>query len=252
MAQFVEPPVWTLYDPDRVGDEQFFLDPDTQMPFWHYHSQVAQLVNAWTGGGWQVVTVADLFDGTAEPDPVPWDKDITQELARNDTFTHAKLNRDGGWWRRELHQIDAVTIHHTLSDSPHATAQHYVNKDGGRPSIPYTLWVTQTGEILLCVPLQEGVWHDHTGHENTHLSVGMAGRLHEYRPAEVQMEATARVCAWAIKTLPGVNGIDQIKGHQDHISTQCPGWDMRKGNEGSGHWRDDFYRILEGLLLSWR
>jgi hypothetical protein len=100
------------------------------------------------------------------PVQIPWDRDITSELARNPgPYTSSHLQADNGWWRRTLDMIDAVTIHHTLSDSPHATARHYVDKSGGRPSIPYTIWITQTGEVLLCVPLEEGLWHDHTCEE---------------------------------------------------------------------------------------
>lgn len=177
----------------------------------------------------------------------PWDRIIIDELAHNlGPYSSVYLMRDNGWWKRTLDQIDAVTIHHTLSDSVHATAAHYVKKDGGRPTIPYTVWITQTGEILLCVPLEQGLWHDHTGHRNTHLSVGLAGSLHLYEPAEVQLKAAVRVCVWAIRSdsLPGINGVDQITGHMDHIATACPGWASAK----SGHWKARFYAMLEEAL----
>lgn len=176
---------------------------------------------------------------------VPWTGDIRGELARNPgPYANAYLRRDGGWWQRGLDQIDGVTYHHTLSDSPHATAQHYVNRDGGHPTTPYTIWVTQTGEVLLCVDLTEGLWHDHTGHENTHLSVGLAGQLHLYPPADVQLDAAARVAVWAIRELPGVTELAQIKGHRDYVSTICPGWQA----SASGHWKSDLYARIRGLL----
>lgn len=182
----------------------------------------------------RLVAIAD----TKPQVSAPWSRDIRQELAFNPgPYTHPALQKSDGWWRRTLDQIDGVTVHHTLSDSPHATAEHYVTKGGGRPSIPYTIWVSQTGEVLLCVALEWGLWHDHTGHENTHLSVGLAGHLHKHYPAEAQLDAAARVCAWAIKELPGVRGIDDVRGHRDHVATVCPGWDA---------WRDDFYERLKG------
>ncbi len=179
---------------------------------------------------------------------VPWDRDIREELDRSTTFTNANLVRDGGWWMRRLDQIDGVTIHHTLSNSPHATAAHYVKKDGGRPSIPYTIWVTETGEILLCVSLEEGLWHDHTGHQNTHLSVGMAGSLHINKPSLPQLQATIKVCAWAIRSgvLPSVTHIEQIHGHMDYIATTCPGW----RSAASGNWRGEFYERLASELAA--
>jgi len=105
-------------------------------------------------------------------DAEPWDKNIIDELARNDSCPGLLAN---GWWQRTLNQIAGLTFHHTLSDSPHATASYYVKKGGGRPSLPYTIWVSQTGEILLCNRLEEGCWHNHQGHKNKQLSVGLAG-----------------------------------------------------------------------------
>jgi len=164
-------------------------------------------------------------------------KDITYDLARNDNCPGSLKD---GWWQRELNQIVGLTFHHTLSDSPHAFAKYYTKKDGGRPSVPYTIWITQTGEILLCNPLEDGCWHDHTGHQNVHLSVGLAGRLHEYRPANVQLQAAARVVKWAINHPEMDITMDTIKGHMDYIKTQCPGWD----SAASDFWKDDFYNLF--------
>lgn len=177
-----------------------------------------------------------LVEFTAQTTGVPWDRDISGELATNPgPYTNASLNADGGWWQRRLDQIDVLTVHHTLSDSPHATAKNYIRKGGGRPTIPYTIWITQTGEILKCVDLTEGLWHDHTGHRNTHLSVGMAGTLHLYEPSEPQLQALVKVCVWAVRSdaLPSITSTKQIKGHMDFIGTQCPGWTVG----GRDHWK---------------
>ena len=176
-----------------------------------------------------------------------WDRDISGELAINPgPYTHPTLEAQGGWWQRTLAQIDGVTIHHTLSNSPHATAENYVQKGGGRPSIPYTLWITQTGEVLKCLDFTEGNWHDHVGNENRHLSVGLAGSLHLHAPPKAQLDAAAKVSAWVIESsaLPGVTDIEQIKGHRDYVATTCPGWEAN----ASGNWKDDFYAKLRELL----
>ena len=173
----------------------------------------------------------------------PWNKDITHELAHNENCPGALRN---GWWQRTIEQINGLTFHHTLSASPHAMAKYYVTKDGGRPSIPYTIWITETGEVLLCNALTDGVWHDHTGHKNVRLAVGLAGRLHIHHPSDVQLDAAARVAAWAARDLPGITNIDQIRGHMDVGSckgkTECPGWNSRR----SGFWKPELYqRIIE-------
>lgn len=175
----------------------------------------------------------------------PWDKDIISELATNDNCPGSLA---GGWWQRTLDQITGLTFHHTLSDSPHATAQWYVKRDGGRPSIPYTIWITQTGEVLLCNALEEGNWHDHTGFKSQNLSVGLAGRLHEYRPADVQLRAAVRVVKWAINH-PKMNITPEaVRGHMDIGTyagkTECPGW----ASEKSGHWKADFVAMWKAAL----
>jgi len=146
-----------------------------------------------------------------------------------------------GWWQRTLEQITGLTVHHTLSNSPHATAKSYINKDAqGRPSIPYHLWVTETGEVLKCLAFTEGCWHDHTGHENRNLSLGLAGRLHEYRPSAPQLDAAARVAAWAVNHAEMNIPFGGVTGHQDHINTECPGWHTS--------WRSAFYHRLQEAL----
>lgn len=183
------------------------------------------------------------FQKTIEMGP-PWDRDISDELAHNENCPGVLCN---GWWQRTVEQINGLTFHHTLSNSPHAMARYYVTKDGGRPSIPYTIWITETGEILLCNALTEGVWHDHTGHKNTRLAVGLAGQLHIHHPSGAQLDAAAEVALWAIETLPGIKGVDQIKGHMDvgkyKDNTECPGWN----SHWSGFWKPELYERIIGF-----
>lgn len=186
---------------------------------------------------WSVHGIAYLK--VSEGKPI---RDIISELARKDSGCPGSLKN--GWWQRTPDQIVGLTFHHTLSDSPHVTASRYIKKGGGRPSIPYTIWITQTGEALLCNPLTDGCWHDHTGHRNTRLSVGLAGRLHEYRPAQVQLEAAARIVKWAVDHPEMQITLGSVKGHMDVGTyagrTECPGWD----SAASDFWKDDFYKLL--------
>lgn len=175
----------------------------------------------------------------------PWDKDIIGELATN---ANCPGSLKGGWWQRELNQITGLTFHHTLSDSPHAFASWYVKSSGGRPSICYSIWITQTGEVLLCNALTEGNWHDHTGHKNVNLCVGLAGRLHEYHPAAAQLQAAARIAAWAVHDDRMNITLGTVRGHMDvgtHAGkTQCPGW----ASDASGNWKPELYEMIEALL----
>ena len=178
---------------------------------------------------------------TVLPTPATiWNRDICSELSRNENCAGLLA---GGWWQRTLAQIDGITIHHTLSYSPHAAASHYVKKGDGRPSIPYHLWITQTGEALYCLGLLEGCWHDHTGHRNTHISVGLAGSLHVYEPPDAQLDTAAKVARWAIAHSKMNVTRESVKGHCDYIATVCPGWTSTL----SGKWRERFYTRLEEL-----
>ncbi len=233
------------YLKDSVTGEPFIMR-NSGLPFSTPDADAASftanvLGPPWVKVKWQPVVSSSL----------PFDRVIIDELVTNPgPYANANLQRDGGWWQRTFNQINGVTIHHTLSDSPHATAKRYVTKGGGRPTIPYTVWITQTGEILLCVALTQGLWHDHTGHENTHLSIGLAGTLHKYHPAAVQLDAAAKLCAWTVQSdiLPSITSITQIKGHMDvgtyKDRTQCPGW----ASAASGNWKPELYSRIEDLL----
>ncbi len=219
-----------------------FIIKDSGLPFSTPDTDAASFHAEVLGPPW--VTVEWL---PVQPLDVPFDRTIIDELATNPgPYANANLQRDNGWWQRSLDQIDGVTIHHTLSDSPHATAKHYVLSGGGRPTTPYTIWVTQTGEVLLSVALTQGLWHNHNSHKNLQLSVGLAGTLHLYHPSEVQLNAAVRVAAWAIESdlLSGVTNVNQITGHMDFISTQCPGWNSAE----SSYWKTEFYDLLREAL----
>lgn len=178
----------------------------------------------------EILAIANRLD----LDVYPWDRDISDKL-----YTHPSPYAPGAWWERSFSQIEGLTIHHTLSHSPHATAEHYC-KFKGRPTIPYHIWVTQTGVILKCLDFNLGCWHDHTGHKNKNLSVGLAGKLHIYEPTVAQLDAAAHFTSWVLDH-PAMNVIKgRVKGHQDHFNTQCPGWNATS----SGKWKSDFYGRL--------
>ena len=160
--------------------------------------------------------------------------DIVDEMPVNPNPTEP-----AEWWPRTPDQITGITVHHTMSHDAKATAR-YCTDVKGRPSIQYHLWVASDGQVYLCAPLSWGMWHDHCGHENRHVSVGLAGRLHESRPPEIQLQAAARIVAWLMDKY----GIEQaeVQGHNDRFAgTVCPGWDQ-------AGWREDFYEALEDAV----
>ncbi len=146
--------------------------------------------------------------------------------------------------RRSLADIRGLTIHHTLSHSPEATARHIVNGKG-YPTSQYHFWVSAADGAptwLLVDPLLK-VWHDHTGAYPKTVSIGMAGRLHEAKPPQEQMDSLLRLVyylmgQWHLR-------VSQVEGHLERaaaggIGTLCPGW-------VAADWRGDFYNQLEAM-----
>lgn len=143
------------------------------------------------------------------------------------------------WWIRKFEQIQGITIHHTLSHNPRNVAR-YVIDHKGRPTLPYHFWVSREGECWLCVPLTYGMWHDHTGHRNVNISIGMAGSLHKVLPPPIELEATIRLVVYLMDQyhIP----MDEVRGHCDRYGgTVCPGWDVND-------WRGRFYEMLEAAV----
>ena len=154
------------------------------------------------------------------------------------------------WWERSPSQIDGIAIHHAISHNMQAIADYITRPRAqggkGRPTTEYTFWITTSGEVRLCNDLKWGCWHDHCGHQNTHISIGFAGRWDYEKPPTVQLEACANLCRWLMNEydIPLVN----VKGHQEWardcagVSTACPGWNVAK-------WKTDFYALF-GVLPS--
>jgi hypothetical protein len=145
------------------------------------------------------------------------------------------------WWMRTPDQITGITVHHTMSHDAIATAR-YCTDVKGRPSIQYHFWVAADGRVYLCAPLTWGMWHDHCGHENRNVSLGLAGRLHETAPPDAELEAAARIAAWLMDRFEV--SLSEVQGHDDrYAGTVCPGWD-------EAYWRHDFYTALDAQLDS--
>jgi len=204
------------------------------------------------------MSVELILDGTRytcqiapppEPTGAPW-RDVIATMPTNPTPDASKLiAQRGGWWKRELSQIDGIAIHHTLGHDPIATANYCTKPTAqngkGHSTTQYHIWITKEGEALLCVPLTEGLWHDHTGDRNTHISIGLAGSLHKGKPPQAQLDKAAEVTAYLMHLYKIAGG--NVAGHNDwawkaaKVKTTCPGWDV-------AGWRSEFYAALNKAL----
>ena len=229
------------YVPDPEGglnDDLLIMDPMAGMTSvlsyfnpawlndWMRRNEVTKVMRTVTGARvWEVAR--------EEEEALPY-IDIVDEMPVNQNPT-----APDAWWVRTPEQITGITVHHTMSHDARATAR-YCTDVKGRPSIQYHFWVAREGEVYLCAPLEWGMWHDHCGHENPNVSVGLAGRLHEAKPSEVQLQAAARIVAWLMEkyNVP----LPEVQGHNDrYAGTICPGWDH-------ADWREDFYTALDEEL----
>lgn len=183
---------------------------------------------------------------------LPW-VDVTATFPTNPTAQNPPAS-PGRWATR---RPTGITVHHTGTDDAYALARVCLAKvyviDGrryaGLPTTQYHVFVQQDGSALLCVPLEQGFWHDHAGYPNANISVGIAGYWHKTRPPSALIEGLARVCAQLMKmySIP----IARVVGHRDRalpngVSTECPGW--YPAPLGSG-WREDFFAAVEVLLI---
>jgi len=186
---------------------------------------------------------------TEEPQPLaPFEiVDVRDQVPYNHNPDGSAILRErSGWWKRTPSQIDGITIHHTMTNNWQATAawtaRNKANGGKGYPAIQYHYWVQADGTILYLLDVREGCWHDHCGDKNTHISIGMAGRLDIAAPPEKQLQAAA----WLARQLAYTYGIsvDNIDGHREwsqrctgKYQTTCPGWHV------SG-WRDAFFNAF--------
>lgn len=209
----------------------------------------AKFLSALGVGDLKDTTIAQLAEAIKEkppPEVTLWDRDIESEL-----YIHPAPTAPRAWERRTLAEIVGVCFHHTgHNQSPHYVAQSYCTSKG-RPTMPYTLWITPDGQALKCVDLELAIWHNHEGsRKNLWLSVGLAGPLHLYHPPNVQLKRAARLAKDVIESddFPGVDSVTKVRGHDDFIETACPGWNDEGEAAPSGRWRPYFYDMLTSLL----
>ncbi len=142
-------------------------------------------------------------------------------------------------------ECTGITIHHTLSHSPTATAG-YITRSKGYPTTQYSYWVS-AGDgcpVYQCLRDSVACWHDHTGRLQTTISVGMAGRWDREKPALEQIEATVNLC-WELMKRYGFPSRN-VLGHREralaaNVSTVCPGWYAAK-------WLDEFFTALDAVV----
>ena len=211
----------------------------------------AQAANGQAGD----LIAAALDELTAQEPQPPWTDRVAEMPVNHTPDQQYLVARGWTWWpvRGEGDcpaAVTGLTIHHTMSHSPLATARYCTKSRaaGGKgcPTIQYHYWVS-AGDgcpVYLLVDPRWALWHDHTGTYQTTLSIGMAGSLHKQRPPDEQIVATARLCAY----LMDVHGIlvGEVRGHTDRakeagVGTVCPGW-------YTAGWAADFYAALREEL----
>lgn len=200
--------------PSGEGGKAIIYDVDDEEPFVEYFGHRYPLTRL-------------EFARTMEP--TIWDRDISAELDKN------------GEWPEQTELWKGLVLHHTLSSSPHATATYCAFQKEAKtvPGIQYSIWITQTGEILLTEKLDRMVRHLGVMPERR-LPVGLEGNLDKHWPPEPMLDAMVRVCKWAIQNPAMEIELETITGHDDHSKTACPGW--RSG------WKAEFYRRLRKAL----
>lgn len=129
------------------------------------------------------------------------------------------------------HSVTRITVHHTAvvlgsnSSAPARIRQHQnYHQSQGWPDIAYHVMIDKAGNLYEGRPLEfrgdTFTSYDPSGH----FLPCLEGDYNTEVPTEVQMEALARVCAWAANRW----SIDpsEISGHRDFAATSCPGGEV--------------------------
>lgn len=164
--------------------------------------------------------------------------DVIDKMPTNQSATNPKA-----WWARTSQDITGITVHHTGCETPEQAARILLGK--GRPTTEYAYFVAKDGAVYQCLPDTLGVWHDHTGHYNKNLSIGLAGYWHKAIPSDAQIEWLAKI-VWHLMCKYGIP-VEQVQGHNQrakeaaNIGTVCPGWD-------AAGWKERFFDALDVLM----
>ena len=148
-------------------------------------------------------------------------------------------------------RITSITLHHEGSakplrpeDDPVAglrALQSWGERDRNWWDVPYHYLIDLDGHVY------EGRdWH-YMGETNTtydpsgHLLISILGNYNLQEPTQAQLDAIARVMAWAVKKFDVP--LDSIRGHYQYAETDCPGKNLRKYLEDG-----TFRRMVEHLM----
>jgi len=166
------------------------------------------------------------------PAPAPLPGGVTQPAIQNivDQLTrHATLR----YRQRSLSDIQTLVIHHSASPSnttPQQIARYHV-AEWHWPGIGYHFVVSADGLIWQTNALE--TVSNHVANANTAcVGICFVGQFDQTAPPAPQIQAGARLVAWLLQHLH--LELEAAKGHQELMSTDCPGAQWRQGPQWKG------------------
>lgn len=134
---------------------------------------------------------------------------------------------------RALARIRQLVIHHTAADpevSVETVAQKHVNELGW-PGIGYHFVIDADGRIYQTNDLTTVSFHARQANPTT-VGIAFCGNFDEAVPKDAQVGSGGWLCAYLLRELSLPQ--DNVRGHQDLVSTECPGRNWAEG----AVWRD--------------
>ncbi len=122
--------------------------------------------------------------------------------------------------KRELSQVDKITIHHsaTKQGSPQAFGRYHVDTNGW-PGIGYHLVIDKEGNSFQTNEFDTVSYHV-AGHNTSAIGICLVGNFDEERPTEQQLASLERdICE--IRELVGKEL--KVFGHKEFSPKTCPG-----------------------------
>ncbi|GBD08577.1 hypothetical protein HRbin22_00817 [Candidatus Thermoflexus japonica] len=136
--------------------------------------------------------------------PQPWADADLQRLDLSLIWMEPILprRRRSPWPRRPPELIRWLVLHplEVPGDMPPEALAAFLVEHGGRPGFPYHFYITADGRIFWTLPLE--AMTDHAGgYGRVSVGIGLAGWGADQDPTPLQIERTARLCAWLLTRL---------------------------------------------------
>ena len=163
-----------------------------------------------------------------------------------DVVDKLEKNPDKHYDTRPLSQITHISVHHSATPaniSLDLIAKYHVETHGW-PGIGYHFYIKPDGTIYQTNRLETISYHTRDNNSYT-VGICVAGTFNDTVPTPAQMNSAAHLIAWLMEKLD--IPLENVKGHKEYVSTQCPGEEWLKDKRWKAMLFKRIKAVQEGL-----